>query len=84
MPVGANIIYLFRFNMLTPMLSRKDVPESFRVSRNMVQAGVDLPTVKRIRGHKTLAMVERYAHANGEHIQAAMNKLEHRYNNAKS
>ena len=45
MPVGANIIYLFRFNMLTPMLSRKDVPESFRVSRNMAQAGVDLPTV---------------------------------------
>ena len=46
---------------------------------HLVQAGVDLPTVKRISGHKTLIMVERYAHANGEHIQAAMNKLEHRY-----
>jgi len=51
---------------------------------HLVQAGVDLPTVKRISGHKTLAMVERYAHANGEHIQAAMNKLEHRYHKAKS
>jgi len=27
-----------------------------------VQSGVDLPTVKRISGHKTLAMVERYSH----------------------
>ena len=46
---------------------------------HLVQAGVDLPTVKRISGHKTLAMVERYAHANGEHIQAAMDKLDRRY-----
>jgi integrase len=46
---------------------------------HLVQAGVDLPTVKRISGHKTLIMVERYAHANGEHIKAAMDKLDHRY-----
>ncbi len=45
---------------------------------HLVQAGVDLPTIKRISGHKTLAMVERYAHANGEHISAAMDKLEGR------
>jgi integrase len=32
---------------------------------HLVQAGVDLPTVKRISGHKTLAMVERYSHQNG-------------------
>ncbi len=46
---------------------------------HLVQAGVDLPTVKRISGHKTLIMVERYAHQNGEHINAAMDKLESRY-----
>jgi hypothetical protein len=46
---------------------------------HLVQAGVDLPTVKRISGHKTLAMVERYAHQNGTHIQAAMDKLENKY-----
>jgi integrase len=46
---------------------------------HLVQAGVDLPTVKRISGHKTLRMVERYSHQNGEHIQAAMDKLEKRY-----
>ncbi len=46
---------------------------------HLVQAGVDLPTIKRISGHKTLVMVERYAHANGEHIRAAMDKLDKRY-----
>lgn len=46
---------------------------------HLVQAGVDLPTVKRISGHKTLQMVERYSHQNGQHIQAAMDKLEQRY-----
>jgi hypothetical protein len=44
-----------------------------------VQAGVDLPTVQRISGHKTLSMVVRYAHANGDHIRAALDKLETRY-----
>ena len=46
---------------------------------HLVQAGVDLPTVKRISGHKTLAMVERYSHQNGAHIENAMDKLEQRY-----
>lgn len=45
---------------------------------HLVQSGVDLPTVKRISGHKTLIMVERYAHQNGAHIQTAMDKLEKR------
>ena len=46
---------------------------------HLVQAGIDLPTVKRISGHKTLKMVERYSHQNGSHIEAAMDKLEERY-----
>ena len=46
---------------------------------HLAQAGVDLPTVKRISGHKTLAMVERYSHQNGEHIKSAMDKLDARY-----
>lgn len=46
---------------------------------HLVQAGVDLPTVQRISGHKTLQMVARYSHQNGEHIQSAMNVLEKRY-----
>jgi integrase len=49
---------------------------------HLVQAGVDLPTVQRISGHKTLQMVVKYSHQNGEHIQAAMDKLDRRYRNA--
>ena len=45
---------------------------------HLVQSGVDLPTVRKIRGHKTLAMVASYAHANGAHIDAAMDRLETR------
>lgn len=46
---------------------------------HLVQAGVDLPTVQRISGHKTLQMVVRYSHQNGEHIREAMDKLDQRY-----
>ncbi len=49
---------------------------------HLVQSGVDLPTVQRISGHKTLAMVARYAHQNGAHIQSAMDRLEGRMNPA--
>ena len=47
---------------------------------HLVQAGVDLSTVQRISGHKTLQMVARYSHQNGEHIRSAMDVLEKRYN----
>jgi integrase len=46
---------------------------------HLVQAGIDLPTVQRISGHKTLGMVLKYSHQNGEHIQSAMDSLEERY-----
>ncbi len=39
--------------------------------------GVDLPTAQRISGHKTLAMVLRYTHVHGSHIDAAVEHLEH-------
>ena len=51
---------------------------------HLVQAGVDLPTVKRISGHKNLSMVERYSHQNGAHIQTAMDKLAERYKSGTS
>jgi len=47
---------------------------------HLVQAGVDLPTVQQISGHKTLQMVARYSHQNGEHIQSAMDVREQHYN----
>ena len=41
----------------------------------LVPAGVDLPTVQRISGHKTLAMVLRYTHVHGRHIDQAIRAL---------
>lgn len=41
----------------------------------LVKAGVDLPTVQKISGHKTLAMVLRYSHIHGDHIDRAMRSI---------
>lgn len=41
----------------------------------LVRAGVDLPTVQKISGHKTLAMVLRYAHVHGAHIDQAIKAI---------
>ena len=38
----------------------------------LVKAGVDLPTIQRISGHKTLAMVLRYDHVHGSHVNQAI------------
>jgi site-specific recombinase XerD len=42
---------------------------------NLVKAGVDLPTIQRISGHKTLAMVLRYTHVHGDHIDRAISAI---------
>jgi site-specific recombinase XerD len=57
------------------------VPHTLRhtVISHAVQAGIDLPTVQHISGHKTLSMVMRYTHRNSDHVQAAMDRLEERY-----
>jgi len=39
---------------------------------HLAQAGVDLPTVQKISGHKTLAMVLRYSHVHSTHIDQAI------------
>ena len=41
----------------------------------LVQAGVDLPTIQKISGHKTLSMVLRYTHVHGRHIDNAISFL---------
>jgi integrase len=41
----------------------------------LVQAGVDLPTIQKISGHKTLAMVLRYTHVHGQHIDEAIRTI---------
>lgn len=42
---------------------------------NLVKAGIDLPTIQRISGHKTLAMVLRYTHVHGSHIDQAIKAI---------
>ncbi|WP_298198572.1 site-specific integrase [Novosphingobium sp.] len=42
----------------------------------LIKEGVDLPTVQRISGHKTLAMVLRYTHLSDEHIDQSVAKLD--------
>ena len=42
----------------------------------LAKAGVDLPTIQRISGHKTLAMVLRYVHIHGSHIDAAITAID--------
>ncbi len=42
----------------------------------LVKARVDLPTIKRISGHKTTAMVEHYTHIHGAHIDEAVSALD--------
>jgi integrase len=41
----------------------------------LVKAGVDLPTIQRISGHKTLEMVVRYTHVHGQHIDRAIRTI---------
>jgi integrase len=43
-----------------------------------VQNGIDLPTVAVMSGHRTLQMVQRYAHQNNAHVQAAFKQMESR------
>lgn len=43
---------------------------------NLVRAGVDLPTIQKISGHKTLAMVLRYTHVHGPHLDRAIAVLD--------
>ena len=41
----------------------------------LVQAGIDLPTIQKISGHRTLAMVQRYTHVHGRHIDRAIRAI---------
>lgn len=46
------------------------------VISQLAQAGIDLPTIQQISGHKTLVMVMRYVHVHGTHIDEAISMLD--------
>jgi integrase len=56
---------------------RKVTPHVMRHTAitRLVQAGTDLPTIQRISGHKTIAMVLHYTHVHGTHIDTALEAL---------
>ncbi|WP_245995367.1 tyrosine-type recombinase/integrase [Sphingomonas olei] len=60
------------------LLPEKVTPHVMRHTAitRLVKAGVDLPTVQKISGHKTLSMVLRYAHIHGRHIDDAIALLD--------
>ena len=60
---------------LDPDLVTPHVMRHTAITR-LVEAGIDLPTIQRISGHKTLSMVLRYAHVSGAHIDAAIAALD--------
>lgn len=41
----------------------------------LVKAGIDLPTIQKISGHKTLSMVLRYSHVHALHIDQAIRAI---------
>ncbi|WP_235982296.1 tyrosine-type recombinase/integrase [Novosphingobium aerophilum] len=49
---------------------------------SLIKEGVDLPTVQRISGHKTLAMVLRYTHLSDDHIDQSVAKLDTAFSGA--
>ncbi len=46
---------------------------------HLVHAGVDVPTIQSITGHKTPSMVFRYAHTQGNRVRHALDALEQKY-----
>jgi len=42
----------------------------------LIMCGVDLPTVKELLGHRTIAMTLRYTHLSSDHKQRAVSMLE--------
>lgn len=60
------------------MSSQRVTPHVMRHTAitNLVRAGVDLPTIQKISGHRTYAMVLRYTHVHGRHLDDAISHLD--------
>ena len=43
---------------------------------NLVTSGVNIPTIQKISGHKTVGMVLRYTHVHDDHIDESIKAIE--------
>lgn len=59
---------------LDPKLITPHVMRHTAITR-LVKAGVDIPTIMKVSGHKTVSMVLRYTHVDSPHIDAAAANL---------
>ena len=57
--IEMNTVYLFKFDMLSPMLSRRNVPQSFLVSNEMVKVGITRDFERRFSDYKNTYCCER-------------------------
>jgi len=62
------------FAGLDPKLVTPHVMRHTAITK-LVEAGVDLSTIQRISGHKTLKMVQRYTHVRDHHINASIRAI---------
>ena len=60
---------------LDPKIVTPHVMRHTAITR-LVMSGADLPTIQKISGHKTLAMVLHYSHVHGQHIDNAIATLD--------
>ncbi len=63
-------------------LGHRGLQHKDRALTGLVKAGVDLPTIQRISGHKTLAMVLRYTQLTDDHIDDSVAKLDGAFSDA--
>ena len=59
---------------LDPVLVTPHVMRHTAITK-LVQAGLDLPTIQKISGHRTVKMVLKYVHVHDRHIDQAMRAL---------
>ena len=77
--MGHTVIFVQRLSMRSNRAGLEDF--TFHDLRHtfasrLVMAGVDLPTVKELLGHKSIAMTLRYTHLSTDHKQRAVRALE--------
>lgn len=72
----------FRTKVWRPAFNRADLKKArwhdlrHTCASRMVEAGVDLYTVKKVLGHTSISMTERYAHLSPSHLLEAVEKIE--------